>query len=129
MTNEELIERLRNQLEFYNSGGRFIAADHLEALVKEKDQEYKDNIVRMAGQAKDFMEEISTLKFRIQRLETVIQDLLRYVPQDVVECRGDKCREPWCVSCYGWEEAKEGLDIATEVGSSARAVLKEDNHD
>ena len=49
------------------------AADRIEALVKEKDQEYKDSIVRMAGQAKDFMEEISTLKARAERLEVALK--------------------------------------------------------
>lgn len=37
MTDEDLIARLRNQLEFYNSGGRFTAADRIEELVKERD--------------------------------------------------------------------------------------------
>lgn len=77
MTDEELVARLRN---YGHVGTVLEAADRIEALVKEKDQEYKDSIVRMAGQAKDFMEEISTLKARNKQLEAALRGLMAHEP-------------------------------------------------
>lgn len=36
MTDEELVALLRNQLEYYNSGGRFVAANRIEQLLTER---------------------------------------------------------------------------------------------
>lgn len=49
MTEEELITRLRNQLEFYNSGGRFTAADRIEELVAELDLMKTAGIIEIAS--------------------------------------------------------------------------------
>ena len=61
----------------------------------------------------------------LAKVVKTINDLLRYVPVSVVECRGDKCREPWCASCYGWDAAELGLTVAQADGTTARAVLAE----
>lgn len=49
---------------------------------------------------------VKELAAEVIRLRTRISELKRFVPFDVVECRGDKCRQPWCASCYGWEDAQ-----------------------
>lgn len=59
----------------------------------------------------------------IAALKSIAGDLLRYVPSDVVECRGDKCREGWCVSCFGDEYAAEQLEEAQGAASRAAAAL------
>lgn len=41
-----------------------------------------------------------------KRLKSHIKKLEQFIPCEVVECRGDKCREPWCVSCFGQENAE-----------------------
>ncbi len=60
---------------------------------------------------------------RVAALVEALQSVLRYVPDSVVECRGDKCREPWCASCFGWDAAEEGIVVAIEAGKTARAAL------
>lgn len=45
MTDEELIARLRNQLEYYNSGGRFTAANRIEQLINEQNKLVSNYIV------------------------------------------------------------------------------------
>lgn len=52
-----------------------------------------------------------------------LKGALMYFPQDTVECRGDKCREPWCVSCFGQEAAEVGLSKADTKATNARAIV------
>lgn len=56
-------------------------------------------------------------------LYEALEELLRYEPQGVVECRGDKCREPWCASCWGWESATLHVENVETHFKSARAAL------
>lgn len=42
----------------------------------------------------------------MKRLIEAVERLQRYIPCGTVECRGDKCREPWCISCCGQDEAE-----------------------
>ena len=63
---------------------RHDACDMLDALAKERDE----------------------LRAEVERLRVRVTELERFIPHQVVECRGDKCREPWCASCYGWEDAE-----------------------
>ena len=58
------------------------------------------------------------------RLREALKPILRFVPQSIVECRGDKCREPWCASCYGEDAAITALDRASAEAAAARAALK-----
>ena len=58
------------------------------------------------------------------RLRKALKPILRFVPQSIVECRGDKCREPWCASCYGEDAAITALDRASAEAAAARAALK-----
>lgn len=56
-------------------------------------------------------------------LYAALESLLGIAPTDTVECRGDKCREPWCVSCFGEDAAQEGLAKVTAKVNAARAAL------
>lgn len=72
---------------------------------------------------------------RIEQLEADNADLRaevlrlqRFVPQSVVECRGDKCREPWCASCFGWDDAEAYVAALTEqanIRSPVQSEIKE----
>jgi hypothetical protein len=48
-----------------------------------------------------------------------------YVPLGTVECRGDKCREPWCVSCCGGDEAEKAVAAIRNQHAKDRATLAE----
>lgn len=52
-----------------------------------------------------------------------LKSIINYMPTEAVECRGDKCRLPWCISCYGDEDAASGLAKAREETELARAVI------
>jgi hypothetical protein len=60
---------------------------------------------------------------REKALEAALRDALQYFPTGIVECRGDKCREPWCASCYGDEAAEAGLAVAKAAFAKATAAL------
>jgi len=61
----------------------------------------------------------------VARLVEAVKRLLDYVPIDIVRCRGDKCREPWCASCFLEDQAEEGLQRAKDDAAFARATLGE----
>jgi hypothetical protein len=106
MTDEELTAFLRD-LPFLRAAK---AADRIEELTAEREL-FEDSWAYAAD--------------KLARAVKTIGDLLRYVPASVVECRGDKCREPWCASCDGWDAAELGLAIAQADGMTARALLAE----
>lgn len=45
-----------------------------------------------------------------------------YIPTETVECHGDKCRQLWCVSCFGEEEAEREIERATLLAEEIRAM-------
>lgn len=49
--------------------------------------------------------------------------LIEYIPTEAVECRGDKCRKPWCISCFGEDEAQEAMVIAENNFAKAITAL------
>ncbi|MCU0801595.1 MAG: hypothetical protein MUD11_07440 [Rhodobacteraceae bacterium] len=59
----------------------------------------------------------------IEELVGAAETLLRYIPDGVVECRGDKCREPWCASCFGWDYADAHMEKVYADRDLTRATL------
>jgi hypothetical protein len=59
----------------------------------------------------------------VRALVEAVTLLQSYVPTDVIECNGDKCREPWCASCCGWDDATNGVAVAMGHAAVARAAL------
>lgn len=49
--------------------------------------------------------------------------LVNYIPLNVVECRGDKCREPWCASCNGWDDAEKHMEKVMEDRKKALSAI------
>lgn len=126
MTDEELIARLRDGCNLQQKDGER-AANRIEALVKEKDQEYKDNIVRMAGQAEDFMEEISTLKARIEAMIAERDHWSDVAGREGVcmTCRGPNgAPEPYgCTDCLNTGYCGEHHNTVADLeGKLAKAV-------
>lgn len=66
--------------------------------------------VNEGGVADVWNEEDAHLIAAAPELYYALEGMLKYIPDGIVECRGDKCREPWCSSCYGFEEAESALD-------------------
>lgn len=67
MTDEELVARLRNQLEYYNSGGRFVAADRIQQLLTER----KALAMRDAG-----YDVFTKLNATVERLRFCLQEIV-----------------------------------------------------
>lgn len=55
----------------------------------------------------------------LEALELAIQ----YVPMQVIACNGLKCREPWCESCCGYEEARDAVEKAQKDLANIRAAI------
>lgn len=56
-------------------------------------------------------------------LVEALEGILPYVVDEPWECRGDKCRELWCISCYGDEEACESAAKAKQAIHKAVSAL------
>lgn len=61
----------------------------------------------------------------VSELVKVIESLLPYVVTDFAECRGDKCRELWCLSCTPEETATEAVLNAREAYENAVSIFRE----
>lgn len=57
----------------------------------------------------------------ITELVGALENAQQYIPIVAVECRGDKCREPWCVSCFGEDDAAKAIEAA---GNHRRAITE-----
>jgi hypothetical protein len=55
----------------------------------------------------------------ITELVGALENAQQYIPIDAVECRGDKCREPWCISCFGEDAAAKAIE---DAGNHNRAI-------
>lgn len=54
-----------------------------------------------------------------------LKKVIQYVPFQTIRCKGDKCREPWCESCRGEEQARETLEqVRAELDEARVALLK-----
>jgi hypothetical protein len=84
MTDAELVALLRNQLEYYNSGGRFVAANRIEQLLTER----KALAMRDAGYDvfANLTNAVEQLRFCLQELVeaqskeiTIMNDLISFI--------------------------------------------------
>jgi len=82
-----------------------------------------DSIAYAENLAAELADAIEALTADNARLRADLEPLMRYVPHSVVECRGDKCREPWCVSCCGEDAAIVALARVQTYAAAARAAL------
>ena len=61
----------------------------------------------------------------VDELLDVLESLIFDVPTDTVRCRGDKCRELYCESCNGEEDAEIAIkEIMSKVGKAIKAIAK-----
>lgn len=72
----------------------------------------------------DHVKVVQALETNLEELDRVLRSVIKYIPSDVVECRGDKCREPWCASCFGWDAAEQGAEKAREDLRQVALVFK-----
>jgi hypothetical protein len=74
----------------------------------------------------DQLEEVlPALARELIALREAAGELAQYVPDQIVECRGDKCRQPWCASCYQIQDAEKAVMDAQAKLATLRAVLGE----
>lgn len=70
------------------------------------EEKYLINQARIAEKRAKALEiERDQLLAEVKQLRTVLGGVLPYVATQAVGCHGDKCREPWCISCNGDDEA------------------------
>jgi hypothetical protein len=60
----------------------------------------------------------------VRELAEMLSDFSKYIPFTTIECNGNKCREPWCISCCGEEDAEIGLEQCHKDMESLRLLLK-----
>lgn len=61
---------------------------------------------------------------RITALEAALKGVMPFVATQQMACSGLKCREMWCESCYGEEEAKAFAQAGCEAMGQARQALE-----
>lgn len=87
----------------------------LRAALDEAEARARDAVLdAMAARGQAAMAYEAQLRAEAERdaANALLRDMLRYLPDGIVECRGDKCREPWCASCFGWDAAEAGSEKA-----------------
>lgn len=52
-----------------------------------------------------------------------LKEIMPFTATIAIGCRGDKCREPWCYSCNGEEEAEEAAQKGCDAYAKARAAI------
>lgn len=80
----------------------------LESEVKEQALQY----VSSFGQCKEHMERISALEQLAKEMADALEKTSRFTIDGVTQCRGDKCRDPWCASCNTEEDANAAVQEA-----------------
>lgn len=61
-----------------------------------------------------------------------LENIMGWIPAEPVECNGNKCRELYCVSCFGEDTAKEtleGLKVKVVIAKQAIAKAKGEAND
>lgn len=59
----------------------------------------------------------------VSELVESLRAVLPYVATQAVGCHGDKCREPWCYSCFGEDEADEAAARGASAYRAAHDAL------
>ena len=86
-------------------------------LTQERDAQYEVNVSMIAKHAK--------CEAEIELLTKLLTECAQYVPLNMMECNGHKCREPWCASCNDEADAQEAVDEANAVLQRVRSALAE----
>ena len=88
------------------------------------EEKYLINQARIAeGRAKALEIERDQLRAEVKRLRAVLGGVLPYVATQAIGCHGDKCREPWCTSCNGDDEAHAEAEKALAAYQVAHTAL------
>ena len=66
------------------------------------------------------------MRATLQQALEALKSLRPYTNTSAVACRGDKCREIWCVSCNGEEDAEnaamQGYNAAVNASAAITAI-------
>lgn len=64
---------------------------------------------------------------RLHALNQELLDVLKavgpFIVTQPVGCHGDRCREPWCWSCYDNDEAESAAQQGATAAAKARAAI------
>lgn len=86
------------------------------------------NRIAMCDTANDTLDRMTAnahLYAAASDMYAALEKMGSYFPHSIVECRGDKCREPWCASCYGEEAAEEAMArVAADIAAYRAALAK-----
>ena len=52
-----------------------------------------------------------------------LREIMPFTATAAIGCHGDKCREPWCYSCNGEEEAEEAAQKGCDAYHKARVAI------
>ena len=58
-----------------------------------------------------------------QELVEALEGLMPYIATQATGCYGDKCREPWCFSCNGADDAFAAAEKGQDACAKASEVL------
>lgn len=62
---------------------------------------------------------------REARLREALQSVLPYVATQPTPCNGWKCRESWCISCFGEDAAEEGAAKGAAAAKESYTALSD----
>ena len=65
---------------------------------------------------------IKLIQERNELLEA-LKEIMPFTATMAIGCRGDKCREPWCYSCNGEEEAEKAAQRGYDAYAKASAAI------
>jgi hypothetical protein len=68
-------------------------------------------------------QELKTVKLQRNELLKSLKSLIDWVPSETTQCRGDKCRELYCESCYGEKTAQETIDDLQQMVDKAKVAI------
>ena len=72
----------------------------------------------------DSASQIASLTAENERLREALKAILPYVATQSIGCHGDKCREIWCYSCNGEDDANFAAMAGAEAFLIAHAALQ-----
>ena len=79
------------------------------------------------GADPDLIQEAAAELRRLHALNQELLDVLKavgpFIVTQPVGCHGDRCREPWCWSCYDNDEAESAAQQGATAAAKARAAI------